>query len=225
MPLNRAIIQQARLGSSRVSKKLLQEVGGKTLLDRGLDYMVQMREETGCQLFVACPEADKEIVHAAWAREMEVFYMTPESTNSEEWCDNIRGWGEYLEGFGVEWVWHSNILCRPFLTIETGKKILAIEEPSVVTLQQRGVIWHGATRDTIPTGYMLSNSKTNPVYQEFAHLACVFPPAYYRLPEPLLAYHLKPYPMNLSTLEQFDIDLPGDLEIARHIANSMEGKS
>lgn len=216
---SKAIIQQARLGSSRIPQKLLQKIGDRTLLEIGLSYMEQMREETGCQIFVACPDTDDPIIEACVARQIEVFRMSQSSTCSEAWCDNIRGWGEYLEGFGVDWVWHSNILCHPFLRIETGKEILEIHHPAVSTVRKRGVVWHGDGIDPHPTAYLLANTKTNPVYQEFAHIACVFPPAYYRLPEDLLAYHLKPYALNLTALEQIDIDLPDDLEIARHVAD------
>lgn len=213
-----------RLKSTRVPNKLLQEVGGRTLLDRGLDYLVRLRE--------ACPNVtplvctpDEEISRECFRRGVDS--CSDITKDAKSWPELIAplistlGDEELHLRERFDWIWDANVFCHPFLRLETGQEIVEAMEnrqvlPFVVTEYRRGVVWR--FQEPVIGRGELANTKTNPTYHQLAHIAYCWPVAMLDWTEKDLADCAGPLSLPLHWSELIDIDTPEDLEHARAVA-------
>lgn len=213
----------ARLASTRVPNKLLQKVGGRTLLDRGATFLMRLRRECpNVTPIVCCPPRETETMTIGCRGLVETL---PDTVEASSWPELIAPHVPMLrERF--DWVWDANVFCHPFLRVETGQEIVArmgrVNEPFTVTTTKRGIVW--SDDDGLVIGAdQLANTKTNPVYHELAHIAYCWPITCLTWSETQLAYSVNCYPLNLHWSELIDIDTPEDLEHARAVAGYLDG--
>ncbi len=208
-----AIFQGARLDSKRVPRKLLQPVGGLTLLERGLRLLRDVSVATGATPIIACPPEDSVIAETAQIWGIEVV----PATNGEGWVAAFSGIAKLLAG-RFDWIIDANFLCRPFLSADTVQRIvnhaMRSERPFVVTCQHRGLLWDGGGRQIHGNG-QVSDTKQNPVYQDLSHLGYGMPVA--MLADEAAAAQAEPFPVVLRAVERIDVDTPDDLAFARMI--------
>lgn len=211
----------ARLASTRVPNKLLQDVGGRTLLERGMEYLAKLRAACPNVTPIVCsPAGDKAIRMECQQREIE--WLADPTTDAKSWPELIAPHVPMLQE-RFDWVWDANVFCHPFLRVETGQKIVAmIEEangPFVVTRDRKGVVWKFFTPEPAVIGSgELANTKTNPNYHELAHIAYCWPSETLGWSERALAIAAIPWAIDLYWSELIDIDTPEDLEHARAVA-------
>lgn len=213
LTLKKAIVQQLHLNSTRIPKKLLQQVNGVTLLDRGLAYMRYLRDETGCKMYVSCALEDKEIVEACKIFSIEVIPADRQDLDKDTWPECTYYLGNWLQG--IDLVWHSNIMCHPFLKIETGLDILRINDPCVLTYEKRGTIWDDGQLACWPA--QMADTRRNHKYYEVSHVGYIIQPVYYSLADEVVANYCEPRPIRMSSIERLDIDTPEDLLIAQNL--------
>lgn len=219
----------ARLESTRVPNKLLQDVGGRTLLDRGIDYLVKLREACPNVTPMVCyPTEDAPIREACKA---EGIKTVADEVQSSSWPELIKPAVAYLQSH-YDWVWDANVFCHPFLRVETGRKIVERmgekrfikifgyegTKPFVVTHENRGVVWADDGQHAKIGFGQLANTKTNAVYHQLAHVAYCWPVKCLDMSEPELAITTWPFSIPLHWSELIDIDTPDDLEHARIVA-------
>lgn len=211
------ILQAAHLASKRIPNKLLERVGGVRLIDSGLELLRQVERPTGAIAILMAPQADKELIQAAANHSVEVARI------GEHYG------AQYLHGLPFrlterfDWVFLSNFLLRPFLSVDHAvgcvQRCFGAARPFVTVQQHRGIVWNSDMECEIGVGET-ADTKHNPIYYDLAHLGygC---PASMALNDIELAYAAEPWPVELTRLEEIDIDTPNDLEFAR-IIHEME---
>jgi hypothetical protein len=218
------ILQGARLASKRVPQKLLLDVGGQRLIDRGLRRLLDVQAATGAIPFLVLWEGDQPLWHAARSLGVDVVPISSDAIEAEAWGDCFAGLAERLAA-RFDWLVDANFLCRPFLKAATAASIVrhaaTATRPFVCTHRQRGLLWDGDGRLLLGHG-QTANTKTNPVYHDLAHLA-------YGLPTELLgreaevAALVEPFAVELSFAERVDIDTPDDVAFANVVCKYLEG--
>lgn len=215
------ILQFARLNSKRVPQKLLQQVGGERLIDRGLRYLRRLHEATGAEAVICCPPEDRELIDIAAAA--GVGNIPDQATaKSPEQHDPLFAQlvAPLAERFDI--VWDANVFCRPFLRLSLGVEIIhrcqTTIGPFVLTTESRGIVWNRF--GVLISGHgELANTKTNPTYQTLAHLGYGLPASCLGQSEVILSGRCKPSPIAQDWLDRIDIDTPDDLEFARAVAD------
>lgn len=218
------ILQFAHLGSTRIPLKMLQEVGGRRLIDRGLDYMRQLGHQTGAVPILAAHPRDAALIEAARRYEVEWMPLDDRADAAESWPTLIGPLcGRLMSRF--DWIWDANLCCHPFLRLRTGRAIIgrmeSTSEPFTVVTEKRGVVWDQDDRVILGAGE-LANTRRNPVYRELAHLAYCWTRAALPWPEAELARVVRPFPLELDWMERLDIDTPDDLDFARLVAQTRQ---
>lgn len=222
-----AILQYARIDSKRVPRKLLQRVGGKTLLTRGLRKLGQLADEDEhVTPFLLVPRTDREILaETSYYPRIRVLLSDETPCGSSRTDATVRPHLQALQEF--DWVWNSNILCRPFLQLSTLRSIVRLcrEQltPFVLTHQQRGLVFDEESR-TVIGAQQLADTRSNPLYQTLSHMGYGWPTEFLAESDEQLAARSSPVPIELSPFERVDIDTPADLDFAQKIAGAVFSK-
>lgn len=219
-----AIVQFARLDSQRVPQKLLEQVGGARLIDRGLSYLRKLGDRTQAVPFVAVHPRDLPLTAAAERYGIRVLTLDDRADRARLWPELIEPFIEFLyDGFDV--VWDANLCCRPFLRQCTGEFIVrqcqATKRPFVGVTRQRGVVWSERSPSPVIGAGELADTRQNPHYFELGHLAYCWPTWALSLPEAQLAEIVQPLEIPLDWAERIDIDTPEDLAHARAVAGAI----
>lgn len=209
-----AIIQAIHLNSRRVPRKLLAKLGDTTLLEIGLAKLRQVEQQRGVPSLFAVSYADQvlcELVESHGFERIEIGEVAAEADSYEsvfsEWTRDLAQ--------RFEWVIDANVICRPFLRVETLLAFLdravAAEHPFVACLEERGLLWND--QDEIILGRrQVADTKKNPIYRRLAHLGYAHPANLWNEGE--LAAASRPEVFRLFPEERIDIDTPEDLAFA-----------
>lgn len=216
-----AIVQFVRLASRRVPQKLLETVGGVTLIDRGLSYLQRLSGTTEAVPFVGVSPRDVPLMASARRHGLRVFRLDDSADQCRTWPELIAPFAEELaDEFDV--VWDANICCRPFLRQSTGEFIVrqcqASRRPFVAVTRKRGIVWAETSPTPILGAGELAETQQNPHYFELSHLAYCWPSWALTFTEAELAKIVQPLEIQLDWAERIDIDTPDDLEHARAVA-------
>lgn len=216
-----AIVQFVRLASRRVPQKLLETVGGATLIDRGLSYLRRVSDATEAVSFAAVSPRDIPLVASAKRNGLRVLRLDDTADQCRSWPELIAPFAEQLaDEFDV--IWDANVCCRPFLRRSTGEFIVrqcqASRRPFVGVTRKRGIVWGETSPTPILGAGELAGTQRNPHYFELSHLAYCWPSWALTFTEGELAKIVQPLEIQLDWAEQIDIETPGDLEHARAIA-------
>lgn len=164
-----AIVQFARLQSERIPNKMLQVVGGLTLIERACEYMLKvkgLRQNVDCYLIV--PDSDGELVRLIDKPQyqgIKLRLMNPDQSSGRIWPELIKPFIHELKEY--DWVWDANIACHPFLKLQTGLDIvdnLQGATPSgtlmpsldsfldciVYAIEERNILWDQMLNQTWP---------------------------------------------------------------------------
>lgn len=213
-----AIVQGAHLGSERIPLKLLEDLGGKRLIQIGLELMLKVGQATDAVPIVVYPEGDDEIYRTCASMNVEAVPLSPRSTMPNAVYPVTR---EFVGRF--DWVFLSNFLLRPFLQVETAVKCVRMCRiallPFVTAKAKRGAVWEPATVENRYSPCVIGKGKTadtknNPLYMEFAHLGYGMPSTLL-LDDAALGRLAQPWCLKLANEEMIDIDTQDDLEFAR----------
>lgn len=210
-----------RLNSQRIPRKLLEEINGRTLLDRGLTYIRRLCDLTGAIPILATAKSEMDIAAAAQAAGVVVVYASDSCTQTEDYNSQIQPLRCQLEALNITRLWVNNCLCHPFSRLDTGAAIMRLAaqhmQEYVLTLARRGIIWD--ERGSVISGQLQhANTKTNPLYHRLSHFGYVTSLDFLSEPEELMAPRIVPYPIDLRWYERIDIDTYDDLELARAAA-------
>lgn len=212
---NLAIVQAIHLGSRRVPRKLLEKFGEQTLLEIGLAKLQVVERVRGVRSLFAVSYEDRvlcDVVEAHGFERIEIGAVAAEADSySTVFTDWTRGLAQRFD-----WVIDANVICRPFLRIETllafVDRALVAEHPFVACLEERGLIWDGEGELLLGAG-QVADTKNNPRYYRLAHLGYAHPANLWD--EKSLAALSRPMPISLLPEERIDIDTPDDLAFAR----------
>ena len=226
-----AILQYARSESNRVPHKLRLQINGKSLLGMGVEkLLVASSSYENVTPVFACPFNDLWVQSILRQYPGQLCWHTiPEHSGAtEDWNTLIAPMIEHLQSV-YDYIWLSNVLCRPFISIETCRAIIdnciKSTDPFVTVSEKRGAIWNpneltDPERTPILGAGELANTKLNPIYYEYAHLGYGLPVSMLTLPEKQLADHITPFVVNQSWRDKLDIDTQDDVEhmysIIRH---------
>jgi hypothetical protein len=209
-----AVTQLIHLGSRRFPRKILERLGTRTLLDRGLDLLRSVRDECGVEVFVGVASSETELVDVVAHSGLSQIDIGPAAQGNT--CDEIvAGWSDAMPGL-CDWVFEANFICRPFLHLETVRRLMksvrATGVPFVTVLEERGMLWDDDGRPLLGKGEV-ADSRHNPNYLRLAHLGYAHPADMWTVRD--LAPAALPLLVSLSPLERIDIDTPEDLKLAR----------
>ena len=119
------LIAPVRLNSNRLHHKMLLPLGGKPLVQHGLENM--KKTATVYNLDYACMCGEHEIVDVCDALEIPIIWRSQEQLNATDWSRYI-GINTELENYGYNWILHWNC-CQPFMSWKTaGKSISTWQE-------------------------------------------------------------------------------------------------
>lgn len=216
-----AIVQFARLRSQRVPRKLLEHVGERCLIDRGLSYLQRLSATTGAVPFLAVSPRDTPLAAAAERFGVPVLSLDERAETAGIWPELVAPFVEFLsDRFDV--VWDANVCCRPFLRQTTGEFIVrqceATKRPFVGVTRKRGVVWSEHSPSPVIGAGALADTRRNPHYFELGHLVYCWPTWALPLSEAQLAEIVQPLELHLDWAERIDVDTPDDLAQARAVA-------
>lgn len=216
-----AIVQFVRLASRRVPLKLLQEVGGVRLIDRGFAYLRKLGDATGAMPLVAVPPRDVPLIAAAEHHGLRVLPLDHRADRVAIWPELIAPFVDQIRSeFDV--VWDANVCCRPFLRQATGEFLIRqcrdLQRPFVAVTRKRGIVWAETSPTPVIGAGELADTQRNPHYFELAHLAYCWPTSMLSLSERELAETVQPLEIRLDWAERIDIDTQADLDHARAVA-------
>jgi len=214
------ILQFARLASKRTHQKLLQPIGGTRLIDSGLEYLTELKRQTGAVPLLACYLDDAPLVEAARKNNVAILPLSADAVESE---DNGTVYSQIAEPLSKvsDWVLDVNFLCRPFLSIDVGIRIIEhakmADTPFVCAVLNRGIVWRPTGR-AISGAAQMANTKTNPEYLTLANLGYGLPVELMAKTDSQIANSVKPFVLDLAPWDRIDIDTPDDLKFAQRIA-------
>jgi hypothetical protein len=214
--MTKALLQFARLGSTRLPRKLLERVGTSTLAERGMRYISELK---GITPYIACPETDTELIELAESYKINVLPMNAPTSSADQWTNLIKPFIPELMKY--DHVWDANILCHPFLRKKTGQFIIdrmSLSFPVCFTLRERNVLYNQLGEQINSCG-QLANTKTNGIYYRPSHVGYVFPKTYLTYSEAELSRDVVSIEIHLTKAEQIDIDTRDDLELAQAVGD------
>jgi CMP-N-acetylneuraminic acid synthetase len=213
---SKALLQFARLGSTRLPRKLMRKVGSSTLAERGMQYISNLK---GITPYLACPETDTELIELANRYNINVLPMDEQTSKADQWTNLIKPFIPILQQY--DHVWDANILCHPFLRKKTGEFIIERMKysfPVCFALRERNVLYNTSLEQINSCG-QLANTKTNGLYYRPSHVGYVFPKKYLAYSEAELSREVIPVEIDLTKAEQIDIDTQDDLELAQAVGD------
>jgi hypothetical protein len=214
-----AVIQSMHLGSRRLPCKLLEEVGGRALVDSGLGQLTRVGRSLAVSVLGAVPAGETELEEACRRWGVEVFPLTVAVGAAVTYEEVFAGWAGRLRD-RFDWVFDANFACRPFLRDETVALLLGrlrtAERPFVSTLRVRGLVWDDQGEPVIGAREVADTTR-NPWHHTLANLGYGFPVGMLG-DEWALADAAEPFPVELWPEERIDIDTPADLTFARTVA-------
>lgn len=204
-----ALVHFTRLGSERVPNKPLRKVGGESLLSitlkKGLGFSCR-----GYDTVIISPDAD----------------LRPDILSEGKgriWPELIQPHIEYFRSY--DWIVDCNFICHPFLSESTIDHILylcsKLTFPFTLVKEERNTVWNFERELIIGKG-QLADTKNNPVYFIPAHIAYCYRFKDLSLDEKQLSERVVPIPIQLTNLEQIDIDTEEDLVLANLIWKGMQ---
>lgn len=210
-----AIVQAIHLGSRRVPRKLLENVGEQSLLEIGLSKLKALQRVRNVAAVFAVSYADRELREAIDAQGFERIEIGTVAAEADSYATVFTHWTKGLaERF--DWVIDANIICRPFLQLETLVSLVdraaTAQHPFVACLEERGILWDHEGQCLTGSG-QVADTKKNPIYRRLAHLGYAHPADMWD--EATLAAESRPEVFSLLPAEQIDIDTFTDLEFAR----------
>ncbi|MFN0196229.1 MAG: cytidylyltransferase domain-containing protein [Planctomycetaceae bacterium] len=214
---NLAIVQAIHLGSRRVPRKLLERLGEQTLLEIGLEKLKEVERLRGVPSLFAVSYEDhelREIVDAHGFQRVEIGVVAAEA---DSYATVFTAWTRELAR-DYDWVIDANVICRPFLRIETllefVDRALEAKDPFVACVRERGIVWNDRRQLLLGAG-QVADTKNNPLYYRLAHLGYAHPANLWD--EQGLAAAARPEAFSLLPEEQIDIDTLEDLAFARMV--------
>ncbi len=218
------ILQELRLCSERLPRKILEVVGRERLIDRGLRKLRSVQERSGIEVRVVCWGGDREITAAIRGHGLAWQPKSESSSRAESWVGQFDGWQHDLTGF--DRALFINAVCHPFLTVDSICRMLEFAGhsggyPWVTATMERGQVWSANFANTplLPTKILL-NSKMSPGFFRPNHVAmgCAIEDTMET------CRILNPVPVNFcfDKLELVDIDTEEDLDFARIVADGLE---
>jgi hypothetical protein len=181
--------------------------------------------------YFICPQSDEQLI--ALARENDIYYITMteeeykdktffhQLINSPLILDALSQTSPFTETKEPDYLVDINFACHPFLKYDTALKIInqfrhhPYYVNMVSVIEERNPLWDEASCLFYNPG-RLADTKTNIKYFKPSHLAHCYRWGVHELTEMQLAMKLHPIPcVDLSPIEQIDIDTPADLEFAR----------
>lgn len=223
--MNRVIVlQELRLSSERLPRKILEPVEGERLIDRGLRKLRSLAEMTGNAVAVVAWQGDAEVVEAIRNHELPWIPKSEASSKAESWSQQMDGWQRELNGL-YDWVLFLNVVCHPFISLDTLTDMITRAQdsshPWVSVIEERGQVWEG--NKALLNAASLLSSKTSPHFCRPAHLATAC--AIADLNETNRILRPKPQIFQTKLIERIDIDTREDLEFARVVAAGLQAKS
>lgn len=217
------VLQCAHLASQRVPNKLLLEIGGQSLLHRGLARLRKVQGHTGAPPIMIAWPGDAALMDAADHYGVEVLPISEEASQGNTAEVVYAGLTAKLQG-RFDWCFVANFLCRPFLHWTTAATVVRqarrSETAFVTTTLQRGLVWDALGNAVIGAG-QTADTKFNPGYHVLAHLGYGLPVNLLERPERELAAAARPYSVPMRWEERIDIDTPEDAEFAARIARTI----
>lgn len=217
-----ALLQLVHLQSHRIPRKIMQEVGGQSLLTRGVQKLMNVAQATDCTLVIGCPTTDTELCRYVDDLGIRRVCVLPGDAAADDHASIVRGFKDVI-AHDFDWVFCVNAVCRPFLKEETLMQIIGTarnrRRPFICTLYERGILWTGGN-EKIYGHDRLPDTKNNPSYLRLAHIGQVHPADLWDEAEQ--AHALLPQVISLTPAERIDIDTPEDLEFARVYAKGLE---
>jgi hypothetical protein len=214
-----AILQHAHLGSHRIKRKLLEDVGGSSLLDRGIEKLMTAAAVASVPLVVACPENDSFLTEYLDFRGVRHVPVLAGDADADDYSSIMRGYRDELTR-DFDRILVLNALCRPFLKLGTITSVInhaKVEECFVCTIEERGILWTAGDGFSKLRGFcVLPDTKTNPAYNRLSHVGYCHPTNTWD--EVAVAARLSPWSIPLTPAERIDIDTPDDLEFAQTYA-------
>lgn len=217
------IVQCVRLASKRLPRKLLQKVGDKTLLERGLDLLAQaMCNFPTVEVLIGVRETERELVDVIDSYYGFERFDLGDAADADTYAGAIAALPvRRLSDF--DWAIDANFCCRPFLRWETVKTLVEAAysrwHPFTSAIGERGILWDSSGGLLLGAGE-LADTRHNPQYFRLAHLCYAHPALMWNEQE--LADKTVPFEFPLAPLERIDIDTPADLELARLVERGME---
>ena len=214
------VIQQVRLSSARLPKKVLAEVGGERLIDRGFRLLRQAQDATGVPVVVAAWIGEPELVEAAARHGLAWEPISEANSKAYDWVDLWAGWVDNLSHH--DWALHANVVCHPFLRLETLVDMIhraqAAIWPWVSVTSERGLAWDGAGRALIEATENLS-TLTAPWLLRPSHLGSTA--SIQDMREEVRVKHYRPEVIATQKIELLDIDTADDLRLAQLVATGL----
>lgn len=205
-----ALVHFARLGSERVPNKPLRKVGGERLLD------IALRKRAGNDTYVIHPVKDP----ITFPHNLGNYLLS--NGKGRIWPELIQPFIEYFRDY--DWIVDCNFICHPFLSESTIDHIFylcsKLTFPFTLVKEERNTVWN-FERELILGKGQLADTKNNPVYFIPAHIAYCYRFKDLSLNEKQLSERVVPIPIQLTKLEQIDIDTEDDLVLANLIAESL----
>lgn len=220
-----AIVQAIHLSSRRVPRKLLERIGDRTLVEWGLQRLTQVQLLRNVSALIAVSYEDRPLRELVDAHGIERIEIGAVTAAADGYANVFSDWTRGLSA-RFDWVIDANIVCRPFLRLETVvdlvDRALLAEQPFVATVAERGLIWNEDRQMLIGIG-QVADSKNNPRYFRLAHLGYAHPADLWE--EGLLSRVSRPEAFSLQPVEHIDIDTPEDLAFARIVHEGMKAST
>lgn len=213
-------ISIVRLQSSRVPRKMIQEIGGKPLCEWALGRLQQAAKD--CQVdcgAVICPD-EVELMEIATRLEITVLPRTITSAVSNEF-ETIyeQKWVRPLCD-SYDWILVINS-SLPFVPISSYQRFIELAKtamrPFISAFRYRGYVWDENGKALLEINKPL-DTKTSPVYMVPSHCFYGFSSDLFGTPEAY--FSLQPVEVPKDICHCTDIDTMDDLRMARAIHDS-----
>lgn len=224
---NLCLLQLIHLNSRRIPRKVLEPIGGRTLLDIGLAKLVELERTTGAKVLIGVSSGDQPLCDLVDRSGLERLDIGERAAGASDASTIVSGWPDEVSK-RFDWVCWLNVICRPFLRLQTlqlqvrhAQDAMKTNRPFVTTVKERGLIWDQDGNFVIGAG-QLADTKHNPLYHRPAHLGCAHPTDLWD--EQPLSAAAEPLAFELLPEERIDIDTPEDLEFARLVYRGMHAQ-
>jgi len=215
-----------RENSQRLPGKLLQCVGGRSLVERYMDVASDVVHQTGLHKhMVATHPNNTRIVDAVRGSihdNCKLLWRSAKSMNGETCADIYDTWTEYIK---EHWDWVLYLSpCFPFQKVED---IIPVVEhlqmrhgnkPLSSAFKRRGWIWNEHGDRVVGHGETTLNTKYAEPYWITAHVFTAYPTSVFGTPD--MMNHMEPFEIPDTIEYHVDIDTADDLKMA-HAVNDV----
>lgn len=219
------VVQQLRTWSKRVPGKILEMVGGRRLVDIGLEKLKRACRDSGVRFVVAVCHDDVNAFLAAAISNVEVVPISREAAEAESWVGQCDPWVRSIGPPGT-WILFSNVVCHPFIRHATIcdmiRRATVAERPWISAYAIRGIAWDRNGGPLVQSVDAL-NTKTAPTILLPAHVGTAATIADCLEERRILGPD--PEEFNLLLEERIDIDTYEDLRFARIVAAGIKSRT